>query len=158
MDVVNAGVGGTTVASAYASFAYLLSQTWASHRVTNVLMNWGVNDLTVTPPGTLPDQTTWTNQYISMVEQVKAKWPMAQVWIARPYKNGGFDTALDTLATWITDVVAAHPSYVHLGFDERVWFKPNIAPYSLLYSDDGTHYNAAGQAECAVQWSTTMGY
>jgi hypothetical protein len=67
----------------------------------------------------------------------------------------GQDANCDTLDGWIDEVVteyAANP-LVRAGFDERTWFKPNVA----TYSSDGTHYtNDPGSTAAANAWKDVI--
>lgn len=115
----------------------------------HVLINLGVNDIT----SNLPDQTTWQNNYIHILDEMHVAWPSAMIHITKPYK-AGYDTSCDVLAGWIDNIIAARPAISVLLDDERAWYKPNIA----TYSDDGVHYNAAGQTAAAAAKKTAMGF
>jgi len=116
---------------------------------TYVLVNVGVNDVGFVPPWALPDQTTWTNDYLSVLDKIHAQWPDALVPITKPWKrqSGGDETLFDTMAGWIDDIVAARPAFAFVADDERSWFKPNPS----LYSDDNIHFNTAGQTKAAQE-------
>ena len=109
------------------------------------LINISVNDV-----ASLPDKTTWQNQYRHIIDALIAKWPTIAIYCARVWMQGQ-DTNCDTLDGWIDEVVTGYSAdpNVRRGFDERVWFKPNVATYST----DGTHYtNEAGASAAAAAW------
>ena len=136
-------VNGGTMATITTAFDAALPGITAT--VDRVLINITVNDVS-----TLPDKATWQNQYRHIIDALIAKWPGALIYCARVWMQGQ-DANCDTLDAWIDEVVAgysANPN-VRLGFDERVWFKPNVATYST----DGTHYtNEAGASAAAAAW------
>lgn len=119
-----------------------------------VLIALGVNDVGFVPPWVLPNQTTWQNNYLAVIDAVHTQWPSALVYISKPWKtqSGGDDTMWDTMAGWVDNVVAAR-AFTRAGDDERSWFKPNVA----TYSDDGIHFNAAGQTAAAAAEKTALG-
>ncbi|HEY4513547.1 MAG TPA: SGNH/GDSL hydrolase family protein [Candidatus Paceibacterota bacterium] len=121
-----------------------------------ILINLGVNDVGFTPPWSLPNQTTWQNNYIAILDALNAQWPDSLIYITKPWKaqSGGDDAVWDTMAGWIDNVVAARPAFTFVGDDERAWFEPNTA----TYSDDDIHYNAEGQAAAADAKQTALGY
>lgn len=151
------GRGGYSVAQTAANIADILRL--ADHAMfyapKYVLLNVGVNDVGFVTPWALPDQTTWKNNYRSVLSAIHTLWPLAQMFVTKPWKTqvGGDDTMWDTMAGWIDDLVAEQ-SYLSAGDDERSWFEPNVA----TYSDDGIHWNATGQAAAAVIKQTTLGY
>lgn len=116
----------------------------------HVLINLGVNDFNAG----LPNQTAWTNNYITVLDRIHYYWPNALIHITTPWKQG-FDASADTLAGWIANVIAARSTFAVPLDDERVWFRPNVATYSA----DGVHYfTAAGQAAGAAAKKTALGY
>lgn len=124
----------------------------ASDNVTpaNVLINLGVNDFNAG----LPDQTTWTNNYVALLDRMHYYWPNAIIYITTPWKQG-FDASADTLAGWIVNVIHARSWFTVPLDDERVWFKPNVG----TYSSDGVHYFLpAGQTAGADAKKSAMGF
>jgi lysophospholipase L1-like esterase len=120
-----------------------------------ILLNLGVNDLGFTAPGSLPNQTTWQNNYIAIIDALNAQWPSVPIYLMKPWKQG-FDANCDTLAGWIDNVIAARPAAAFAGPDERTWLKSG--DNGATRTSDGVHYSAAGHTECAAQWKTTLGY
>jgi lysophospholipase L1-like esterase len=111
-----------------------------------IVIDLGVNDVGFTAPWVLPNQTTWQNDYLAVLDALHAQWPNALVYITKPYKGGGDDSVFDTMAGWVDNVVAAR-AFARAGDDERSWFKPNIGTYST----DNLHFNTtAGQAAKAA--------
>lgn len=119
-----------------------------------VFINLGANDVGFVAPWVLPNQTTWQNNYLSIIDAIHTQWPSALVYVTKPWKtqSGGDDTMWDTIAGWVDNVVAAR-TFTRAGDDERAWFKPNAA----TYSDDGIHFNAAGQVAAAAAKKTATG-
>jgi len=150
-NIPNRGASGATVTITLTGIAALISGTPTDAPVTRVLLNLGVNDILFGLPAS---QTTWQNNYVSIIEAIHTAWPAATIHVAIPYRGGGYDASCDTLAMWIVNVVAVHPTYTFVGQDERAWLKPGIA----TYSDDGVHYNAAGKVAAAAAWAAALGY
>lgn len=139
----NVGIPTTTVAQWAASLNIIPSNA----RTSVVLVNLGANDVLA-----MPVEATWKANYLAILDDIHAKSPGAIVYVSRAWRQG-YDTESDTLATWVADIVAAR-SFARLGDDERAWFKPNVA----TYSDDGVHYNAAGDTAAETVKQTAMGY
>lgn len=113
-----------------------------------VLFNLGVNSF-----GTAIE-ADWIADVETIVDAVHARWPQASVYLARPWKQG-YDAVADDYADWIDTIVAAR-TFCYVGHDERVWLKGGDNGATMTY--DGIHYSSAGQAECAAQWATVLGY
>ena len=145
----NAAVSGATVASALADITARLAIL--THSPTAVLMNWGVNDIT----SGLPVEATWEANYLSIIDQVHAKWPLAQIYLTRPWK-AGFDASAATLHTWIDVIVAARAAFVHVGDDEAIWLKgsDNGASETL----DGIHYAPYSEQLKSNQMAVVLGW
>lgn len=127
--------------------ANLAAETEAANTCT---INLGANDVVA-----LPAEATWKANYTSIIDSVRAKWPGAQIYLAKAWRRT-YDAECDTIASWIDDIVATYSSGVQVGMDERVWFENGDD--GATYSDDGTHYNSAGETACANAWLTGMGY
>lgn len=121
-----------------------------------ILVDLGVNDVGFIPPWSLPNQTTWQNNYIAILDALHAQWPDAVIYLTKPWKRqaGGNEALFDTMAGWVENVVAARSSFTRVGDDERSWFGGNPS----TFSDDGIHWNAAGQIEKANQMKAVLGY
>ena len=115
---------------------------------TTVLINLGVNDF-----GVLTDPT-WTADMLTTIDAIHSKWIGAQVYLMRTWKRG-FDSDANTYATSIANIVAARPSFVHLGPDEAVWLKGS--DNGATNTTDGIHYSAAGEAACVTAWRAVLG-
>jgi lysophospholipase L1-like esterase len=134
------GITGTTVAS----YSHTdINQARTESAQVKVLVNFGANDVS-----SLPAQATWKANYNSLIDDIKLRWPTAQIYIARPWRQS-FDTESDTLATWISDIVALR-SYLHLGIDERVTIKG--ADNGVSETVDGIHYSTIGRDLIVAAW------
>jgi hypothetical protein len=109
----------------------------------------GVNDTTA-----LPAEATWKANYLYIVDAMNVKWPNAIIYIAKVW--GRTETAdCNTLAGWIDDIVASR-AFLRVGHDERGWLEGGDDGVTM--TTDGIHYSVAGNAECAAQWQSVMGY
>lgn len=115
-----------------------------------VLMNIGVNDLTA---GTA--EATYEAELTGAIDAYRTQYPSATVYVAYPWRQGKSVQAA-TMKTWIDAVIATYPSGVAAGHDETVWLEGGDDGATM--TSDGIHYSAAGQAECADQWQTVLGY
>lgn len=109
-----------------------------------VTINLGANDVS-----SLPVEATWKADMTGIIDALLAKWPSANIYIARPWRQGE-DTDCDTLAGWIDDIVATYASGVYVGMDERVWLENG--DNGATYTSDGIHYTADAQQVCADAW------
>ena len=144
----NGGAANATLASTAPGIAGTLAVINPTEPVTHVLMNWGANDVV-----SLPAEATWETDYETIIDAVHAKWPLATIYLSRPWRQT-YDTESTTLVTWIGTVQAARSTFTVLADDENVWFKPNVA----THSDDGIHWNVVGNAAKATATQTAMGY
>lgn len=167
-SVVNRGVAGASVewlnsvARAKEPVSFLLDPIPSTYAVHAALLNWGANDIYYpTGLGGLPagvanlDETAWKANLTTILDAIHAKWPLATVYVTRPWIRG-FDADFDTLAGWIADVVAARATFAAVGDDERVWMKG--ADNGATMTSDGLHYSAAGNTEKAAQMKALLGY
>lgn len=113
-----------------------------------VLFNLGVNDFV----GGV--EATWIADVQAIADACHVRWPSATFYLMRPWKRS-FNATADTYAGWINTVVGSR-TFCALGPDERVWLKG--ADDGAAMTTDGIHYSAAGEAECAAQWKTVLGY
>lgn len=122
---------------------------------TYIVIDVGVNDVGFAAPWVLPNQTTWQNNYISILDTLNTQWPSAQIYLTKPWKRqaGGDETLFDTMAGWVDNVVAARPAFAHVLDDERVWFAGSPATYTSATDGAGTniHWNLAGQTKAAQE-------
>lgn len=143
-------VGGATAASIKAgidaNIALHASVTGLTRSV--FLVNIGANDMGAT-------ESQWKADYQYIIDALVAKWPDAEIFLAKPWRRG-YATECTALAGWIDALVAANPTTCFLGHDERVWLEGGNDGTTM--TTDGIHYSAAGQAECANQWKTILGY
>lgn len=139
-------VSGRTVASAYAAVdAELADKEGAPDYV---LWNLGVNDAV-----TAGDESTWKTQVQYIIDAMVSRWPNVSIYIMRVwYRSNPTKTAM--INGWYDDIVAANPTTCFDGPDESVWLENG--DNGVTYTTDGTHYSAAGQAECAAQWISVL--
>jgi len=165
---VNRAVAGASleylngVQRAAEPLSWLFDPVPAQYAIPAVLINYGVNDIYYpTGYGGLPsgianlDQTQWKANLTAMLDAIHAKWPAAAVYVTRPWVRG-FDSDCNTLAGWISDVVATRATFAAVGDDERVWLKG--ADNGATMTSDGLHYSVAGNTEKAAQMKTLLGY
>ncbi len=148
----NGAAGGQTVVSALTVMDATLAalpDDFVRGDYSAVLLNWGANDV-----GSLPAEATWEADYLAIIDKVHAKAPNAKVYLMRPWRRG-YDAEAATLHGWIDTIVAAR-AFTYVGPDEAVWMKG--ADNGAAMTTDGIHYSTAGQAECAAQWKTVLGY
>ena len=155
--MANGGASGSGVISTFSTISGIIAQydrLTVSDRLC-VLINLGVNDVTSPDPGGLPVQATWIADYESIIDTITTRWPRAHIWLMKPWKRD-FDANMATVAGWINTIQAARSSYVSIGPDESVWLKGS--DNGNTYTSDGIHYSAAGEALCATQWQSVLGY
>jgi len=116
----------------------------------NVLLNIGVHDLAPVPP-----EATFKENYLTVINQIRAKWPTARIFGARGWTRN-YSEDCNTIATWIEEVQADNPTLFSLGHDERVWLEGGDNGATM--TEDGTHYSAAGNVEAGNQWKLVLGY
>ena len=136
----NAGISGATIAN----YDYLTNLGPLSDTNEAIaLINIGINDIE-----SLPAEATWKANYLALLDYVKAKWPNVVVYIARPWRRD-YDSECETLATWISDIVALR-AFTNLGIDEAVTVKGS--DNGTTNTSDGVHYSAAGTVAITAAW------
>lgn len=121
--------------------------------INALLFNLGVNDVSLG----LPSQAQWESDLAYILDAFHTRWPAIKVYVMRPWLQGApWQAGCNTVAGWIANVVAARSSWASVGPDERVWLEGGDDGASM--TEDGIHYSTAGNAECAAQWKTTLGY
>jgi hypothetical protein len=115
------------------------------------LIDIGVNDTLAPATG----QAAFEASLGSVLDKIHAAWPSCQIRVAKVWARGR-DALCDTVAGYIDNVLSTRAAFAAVGHDERVWMKGADDGATMSY--DGVHYSAAGNAECAVQWHTAMGY
>lgn len=101
------------------------------------------------------DSTEFTTNYQYIIDAIVTKWPDAEIYLVTPWIRG-YPENIVLLKSWITALVVANPGNCSLGHDETVWLEGGDNGATMTY--DGVHYSTAGQAECANQWKTILGY
>ena len=148
----NLGRSGATLGSAVALIdADLAAMPEAGTQWLRwVLVNFGANDAL-----SLPAQATWEANLAYYLDALHAKYPAAQIFVARPWRRG-YGGECDDLADWIDNVLASRSAWAFVGPDERVYLEngDDGATYTL----DGVHYNGPGSIVTAQQWLSLLGY
>lgn len=142
-------VGGATAASWAAGITSGLAGV--TNNVRWALINLGANDVSA-----LPAEATWKADMATILDAINAKWPLAKVYIMRPWRQGEAADC-NSLATWIADIVAARSSWAFVGPDERVFLENGDD--GATYTSDGVHpTDPAGYLLTVDQWKTVLGY
>ena len=142
------GLAGATVDVLEAAVLAGLPAEWQTPRWCTI--NIGANDV-----ASLPAAATWKASLTSIIDAVRAKWPNALVYVAKPWRRS-YGAECTTLAGWITTVIGTYSSGVYAGPDENTWLENGDD--GATYTSDGIHYSAAGETECAAEWQTILGY
>lgn len=143
-------VGGATAASLKAG----IDTEIALHSVTPLERNVFLSNIGANDSGS-PNRAQWKSDYQYIIDAIVAKWSDAQIYLAKPWRRNN-DIACDSLAVWIDELVASNSTTCHAGHDERVWLEGGDNGATM--TTDGVHYSMTGQAECANQWKTILGY
>lgn len=152
--------GGTTVRTWAAAIDASLAASVGTPE--HILCNLGVNDTRVEPRDFGPtfDWTTWVTNYLYIIDAFHTKWPLAKIYIMRPW------CATADVATRPVDfaemdnvqipaIVAARSTFVFVGPDERVFLENG--DNGATNTSDGVHPNVAGNALTAQQWRANIG-
>lgn len=141
-------MAGATVATIAGSIDNALSRIPVIHQY--VLINLGVNDMNV-----MPTESTWKNNYQTILNSVHAKWPLANVYISKVWRRG-YSTEVGTIAGWTDTVISDNSSFCSLADDERGWLEGGDDGATMTV--DGVHYSTAGNTEKINQMETVFGY
>lgn len=148
---VDLAVGGaSTTTRAAAIDADLAAYSSAQTPVQCVLVNLGVNDIGET-------ESTFKTNMAYIVDAYHVKFPLADVYITKVWRRG-YDTACDTKAGWIDDLVADRAGWCFVGVDERGAGGIESTDDGATYTTDGVHYSDTGQTLVANLWKTVLGY
>lgn len=115
------------------------------------LIDMGVNDMAL--PAT--SQASYEADLAYVLDKIHAAWPLTKILVAKPWQRG-YDTAANSMAGWIDNVLATRGPWAAVGHDERVWLKGADNGATMTY--DGVHYSAAGNTEVVAQWQALMGF
>lgn len=147
------GVSGSAAATLAAYVTANLASIADAPAPAKICLNVGANDI---GGDTTPDETAWKASLTSIIDDLRAKWASADIYIAKPWRQGS-NTAASTLAGYIDAVVATYGSHVFAGHDESAWLKGSDD--GATFTTDGIHYNTTtAQTVCAAQWLAAMGY
>lgn len=145
-DALDRGVSGATVATTITNLAVVLAAPLRTTTPT-VLINLGVNDI-----GVGPSQGTWTADYLTLIDAVRAIWPSAPIYLARVWMRGQA-AACTTFATWVAAIVSQRAN-LFLGMDERIWLEGGDDGVTMTL--DGIHYSPAGELAAVTAWTTVL--
>lgn len=147
------GLSGYNAATLAAYVSANLSSVATTPAPSKICINIGANDIA---SDTTPDATTWKANLTAIVDALRARWPSADIYIAKPWRQGS-NTAATAVAGYITTVISTYGSRVFAGPDESVWLKGSDD--GATFTIDGVHYNTTtAQTICAAQWLAAMGY
>lgn len=149
------GISGATVGNTAPSITSILAGSVANTAgdVQFVLCNLGVNDA-ITSPEDPTQKAAWISNYKTIRNAAHSKFPGASIRYMYPWRSAWTHGEADIMHSWIDELIADAPTYTASGPDEQIWFKPNVATYSV----DGLHYfTAAGQAGCEAAWRSNLG-
>lgn len=149
--LANAAVSGRSTQTTVDNLTATLAIT-AITATPTVLLNLGANDFVAATFTDVGYDVTWKANTLTILDAVRVKWPAATVYLARPWSRGN-DTKADTLAGWITTVVAARPN-TFVGPDERVFYKG--ADDGVTNTLDGIHPTTAGQLAITAAWKAVL--
>lgn len=152
LSVYDRGVAFQTVATAVTVTIPAINAVTTNSPMRYILMNWGVNEMSNW--GAVVE-ATWKANYLSIIDAAHARFPVATIWLMRPWARNN-EAHAATLKGWIDDIIAARSEYVFAGPDESVWLKGGDD--GATNSTDGVHYSTAGQAACAAAYQSTMGF
>lgn len=145
-------IGGSTVTSMLSRQAADLASIPTQANPKYVLMNLGINEVI----SGIPAEATWKANALSLVDGLRTRWPVIQVYWMRVWRQGaGYQADIATINGYI-EWVPTQRSWVHLGPDERVWAENGDDGATMFY--DGLHYSDAGALECANQWLGVLGW
>jgi hypothetical protein len=102
-----------------------------------ILINLLANDLIAVSTGDC-NSLCIKNRVENTLNILHDKWPRAKIFWNKPYRDdfsdGRYDTYALDIATWIDEIISSpkYSSFFFSGPDENVWFKPNIATYSVM--------------------------
>jgi len=144
----SSGVNGATVASYAADIAANLSGINPDVPVPAVLINLGVNEI-----GAPPASATWRANYQTIIDAVHAKWAIAVIYIAYPWRQG-FDANAAVLHGYIDQLLTDNVGLCVAGPDEVAVIQP--PDDGATNTTDGIHYSAAGNVAWASAWETTL--
>lgn len=146
------GNGGATTAVIDGSLSAAIATMPRGVNVPVILLNCGANDVL-----SMPAEVDFKASYASILAKLKAAYPAAKVICSRIWRKG-YSTESTTLNGWINAVIATNPSGNAItGDNEQVWLDCQSAGCAgpcttlpCLNTDDGIHYNPAGQTAKAT--------
>lgn len=138
--------GGQSMAALKAAVDADLAGFTSDYFMRYVLVNATVNGW--------PDLTNTEADLAYIVDAFHAKFPLARVYIVKPWMRGQ-DAAANTFAAEVDNILSTR-AWASVGHDERVWLKG--ADDGAAMTVDGVHYSTAGINACAAQWKAILGY
>lgn len=156
-------LAGITTAQMATAIAGQLASQPATPEPIGCLYDLGANDIVSMP--TAPTEATWKANTQTILNAFHAKWPSMPIYLCKIWLGDGSATYEPNIATfngWVTDMIAANPTFCHAGHDETVWARGADDGVTMMSATDAptphVHYNAAGNVECYNQWKAILGY
>lgn len=146
-QLANWATGGWTVALGATNIAAQIAALSAEFPPSYALCNFGAND---TGAGAL---ATFKTNYTTIIDAIHAAYPDCKIYLMRPWVIGE-DAACDTIAGYIDDLIAANPTFVFAGPDERVFLENG--DNGATYMADPKHPTTAGYVLTAQQWCKVL--
>lgn len=119
-----------------------------------IFYNLGAND---EPPGINPPptQAQWTLWTSTNLDKLHAKWPSAQIYVARAWTSN-YPALADQRAQWTAAILSTRSSWAFPGPDERVYLENGDNGATM--TEDGVHYSPLGEYRTAQEWRKVLGY
>lgn len=116
-----------------------------------ILVGLGANDIPQVHNGTLA-KATWLASMGSLLDQLHAQWPDAQIRLSRPY-HGYFPAAQDVFDDeWMPDVFIGRELFAAFGPDTRTFLPGNLGDDN----GDPVHPSVAGQVLMSENWAAQI--
>ena len=98
-----------------------------------LIFNLGVNDVSQG----LPAAAAWKANVGYILDAFHTRWPGIKVYLMKVWDRQGPQADLDTLNTWIDDVVAARVGWAFVGPNEQTWLEGGDDGLQVLPNDQG---------------------
>jgi len=108
------------------------------------------------PCGSAATEAEFKADLSYIIDAILIKYPTAKIYIPNGQWNRDDEVRCILYRAWTDDVIALYPGQCFAGHKENIWKEGGDNGATMTY--DGGHYSAAGDAECAAQWLTILGY